>query len=197
MAAGATNPKVDAFFCDAQSWRDEFSKLRPILLACGLTETLKWGVPCYTNENKNIVLMHGFKDYCAILFFKGALLKDDDGILVRQSDNVQAARQVRFTSVDEIVRLEPVLKSYVRAAIEVERAGRTVALKSTAEFDVAEEFQVRLDQDAALKAAFGALTPGRQKAYLLHFSAAKQSSTRRARVEKCAPKILDGKGLDD
>lgn len=191
------NPKVDAFLGRAEQWREEFEKLRSIILECGLTEELKWGQPCYTFERRNIVLMHGFKEYCALLFHKGALLDDANGILVQQTKNVQAARQIRFTSLREIVELEPVLKAYIREAIEAEKAGLKVPLKKTAEFEIAEEFQTRLDENSALKKAFNKLTPGRQRGYLLHFSAPKQSKTRESRIEKCLKQILDGRGLND
>lgn len=191
------NPKVDAFLAESEKWRKEFEHLRAILLGCDLTEDFKWGKPCYTLQKANIVLIHGFKDYCALLFFKGALLKDAKGILVQQTENVQAARQIRFTSVREIVKLEPALKSYIREAIEVEKAGLEVPYKKTAEFAMPEEFQKKLKGDRLLKKAFEALTPGRQRAYLLYFSSAKQSKTRESRVEKYLPKILDGEGMDD
>jgi uncharacterized protein YdeI (YjbR/CyaY-like superfamily) len=191
------NPKVDAFLGRATKWQAEFKKLREIILACGLTEELKWGQPCYTLEDKNIILMHGFKEYCAVLFHKGALLKDPKGILIQQTENVQSARQVRFTSVAEIVKLEKTLKAYIKEAVEVEKAGLKVELKKTEDYAVPEEFKTRLDRDRALKAAFEALTPGRQKGYIFYFSQAKQSKTREARVEKCIPKILDGLGIDD
>ena len=168
-----------------------------IVLDCGLTEELKWGKPCYTFQKSNIVLIHGFKEYCALLFFKGALLKDAKGILIQQTENVQAARQIRFTNVREIVEMEPILKAYIHEAIEVEKAGLKVKLKKTTEFKIPEEFQNKLDEIPALKTAFAALTPGRQRAYLLYFSGAKQSKTRESRVEKCMPQILKGKGLDD
>ncbi|PSJ58485.1 YdeI/OmpD-associated family protein [Pseudaminobacter soli (ex Li et al. 2025)] len=197
MTETEMNPKVDAYLGRAQKWREEFEKLRSIILDCGLTEELKWGNPCYAFQKANIVLIHGFKEYCALLFFKGALMQDANGILIQQTENVQAARQARFTSVDEIVEMEPVLKAYIREAIEVEKAGLKVELKRTAEFAVPEEFQIKIDEMPDLKAAFSALTPGRQRAYILHFSAPKQSKTRVARVEKCAEKILEGKGLDD
>jgi uncharacterized protein YdeI (YjbR/CyaY-like superfamily) len=190
------NPKVDWFFKKAK-WQAEFEKLRTICLDCGLIEELKWGCPCYTFEKRNIVLMHGFKDYCALLFFKGALLKDAKGILIQQTENVQSARQIRFTSAREIVKLKPVLKAYIREAVEVEKAGVKVPLKKTKEFDIAEEFQNKLNKDAALKKAFKELTPGRQRGYLLYFSAPKQSKTRESRVEKSVPQILKGKGLND
>ena len=190
------NPKVDWFF-NKGKWQAEFEKLRTICLDCGLTEELKWGCPCYTFEKRNIVLMHGFKDYCALLFFKGALLKDPKGILIQQTENVQAARQIRFTSAREIVKLKAVLKAYIREAVEVEKAGFKVPLKKTKEFNVPEEFQNKLNKDAALKKAFKALTPGRQRAYLLYFSAPKQSRTRESRIEKSVPQILKGKGLND
>ncbi|MGE5461941.1 MAG: YdeI/OmpD-associated family protein [Syntrophothermus sp.] len=192
-----TNPKVDFFFDKAKKWQEEFEKLRMILLDCPLTEELKWGVPCYTFEKKNIVLMHGFKEYCALLFVKGALLKDPERILITQTENVQAARQIRFTHVREIVEMEPILKEYIYEAIEVEAAGLKVNLKKTTEFIVPEEFQNKLDEIPALRTAFEALTPGRQRAYILHFSAPKQSKTREARVEKYMQKILKGKGLND
>jgi uncharacterized protein YdeI (YjbR/CyaY-like superfamily) len=191
------NPKVDAFLSRSKKWREEFEQLRKIVLDCGLSEELKWGVPCYTFEDKNIVLMHGFKDYCALLFFKGALLKDPKGILVQQTRNVQAARQIRFTSVREIVRMKSTLKAYVLEAVEIEKAGLKVDFKKTKQFIVPEEFQKKLNKIPALKTAFQALTPGRQRAYILHFSAPKQSQTRESRVEKCMPQILSGKGLKD
>lgn len=192
-----TNPKVDFFFDKAEQWHAEYARLRTIVLDCDLTEVLKWGNPCYTLENSNIVLMHGFKEYCALLFFKGALLQDPEGILVQQTKNVQATRQIRFTSIEEIVEMEPILRAYIEQAIDVEKAGLKVAFKETAEFTMPEEFQSKLDDIPALKAAFEALTPGRQRAYLLHFSSPKQSRTREARIEKSIPQILDGKGLND
>ena len=192
-----TNPKVDFFFSKAKKWKEEFERLRAIVLDCGLSEQLKWGKPCYTFQKSNIVLIHGFKDYRALLFFKGALLKDVKGILVQQTENVQAARQVRFANVREIVKMEPVLKAYIKEAIEVERAGLNVTYKKTSEFKVPEEFQNKLDEIPALKAAFDALTPGRQRGYLFYFSQAKQSKTRESRVEKCMQQILSRKGLDD
>jgi len=191
------NPKVDGFLKKAKRWREEFEKLRMVCLGCELTEELKWGKPCYTYQKSAIVLIHGFKDYCAFLFFKGALLKDAEGILVQQTENVQAARQIRFTNVREIVEMEPVLKAYIKEAIEAEKGGLEVNYKKTSEFVVPEEFQNRLDESPALKTAFDALTPGRQRGYILYFSAAKQSKTREARIEKCVQQILDGKGLND
>jgi uncharacterized protein YdeI (YjbR/CyaY-like superfamily) len=191
------NPKVDEFLSKAEKWQKEFKKLRAIVLGCRLTEELKWGQPCYTFQNKNIVLIHGFKEYCALLFFKGALLKDSKHILIQQTENVQAARQVRFINVREIVKLERTLKEYVFQAVEVERAGLKVKKKETLDFKVPEEFQNKLNKIPALKAAFNRLTPGRQRAYLFYFSQPKQSKTRVARVEKYMPKILDGKGLND
>ena len=191
------NPKVDFYFNKAKKWQEEFETLRMIVLDCGLTEELKWGVPCYTFEKRNIVLIHGFKEYCALLFFKGALLNDAKGILIQQTKNVQAARQIRFTNVREIVKMKPILKAYIYEAIEVEKAGLKVPLKKTKEFSVPEEFQNKLNENPALKKAFNALTPGRQRAYLLYFSAPKQSKTRDSRVEKCMQQILNGKGLDD
>jgi uncharacterized protein YdeI (YjbR/CyaY-like superfamily) len=191
------NPKVDFYFNKAKKWQEELEQLRMIVLDCGLTEELKWGVPCYTFQESNIVLIHSFKDYCAFLFFKGALLKDPKGILIQQTENVQAARQIRFTSVQEIVKMKSVIKAYINEAIDVEKAGLKVPLKKTKEFSMPEEFQKKLDKSAALKKAFKALTPGRQRGYLLYFSAAKQSKTREARIEKYTPQILNGKGLDD
>ena len=190
------NPKVDWFFSKAGKWQKEFEQLRTIVLGCDLIEELKWGQPCYTFEKSNIVLIHGFKEYCALLFFKGALLKDAKGILVQQTENVQAARQIRFTNVREIVKIKTTLKKYIYEAIEVEEAGLKVNLKKTTAFAVPEEFQNKLDKSPALKTAFEALTPGRQRGYLLYFSAAKQSKTREARVEKYMKQILKGKGLE-
>jgi Uncharacterized protein conserved in bacteria len=191
------NPKVDGFIGKAKKWRDEFEKLRMICLDCGLTEELKWGKPCYRYQTSNIVLIHGFKEYCALLFMKGALLRDPKGILIQQTENVQAARQIRFTNLREIVEMEPILKRYIKQAIEIEKVGLEVDYKKTSEFAVPEEFQNRLDESPALKKAFDALTPGRQRGYLLYFSAAKQSKTRDARVAKWVQQILDGKGLND
>jgi uncharacterized protein YdeI (YjbR/CyaY-like superfamily) len=191
------NPKVDFYFTKAKKWQEELEQLRTIVLACGLTEELKWGVPCYTFEKRNIVLMHVFKEYCALLFFKGALLDDARGILVQQTKNVQAARQIRFTNVREIVKLKPVLKAYIYETIEVEKAGLKVNFKKTTEFKIPEEFQNKLDGNQDLKTAFAALTPGRQRAYVLYFSAPKQSRTRESRVEKSMQQILNGKGLND
>lgn len=191
------NPEVDWYFDKNEQWQKEIEQLRTIILGCGLTEELKWGVPCYTFQHSNIVLIHVFKEYCAILFFKGALLADPNGILVQQTENVQAARQMRFTNIREIVKLEATIKAYVYEAIEVEKAGLEVKLKKTSEFNMPEEFQKKLDTNPALKTAFEALTPGRQRGYLLHFSAPKQSKTRESRIEKCMPQILEGKGLND
>lgn len=191
------NPKVNAFISKAEQWREEFKKLRAIVLDCGLTEELKWGVPCYTFEKNNIVLIHGFKEYCAILFVKGTLLKDPKGILFAQTENVQAARQIRFNNVKEIEKLESTLKAYIQEAIKAKKAGLKVENKKTTEFKMPEEFQNKLDEIPALKTAFEALTPGRQRAYLLYFSAPKQSKTRESRIEKYLLQILDGKGLND
>jgi len=191
------SPKVDVFLSKSKKWQKEFGKLRKIVLDCHLTEELKWGKPCYTFQDNNIVLIHGFKEYCALLFFKGALLKDSRGILIQQTQNVQAARQIRFTNVGEIVEMEPILKACIREAIEVEKAGLEVNYKKTTQFIIPEEFQNKLDKNPALKTAFHALTPGRQRGYILYFSAPKQSETRESRVEKCARQILDGKGLND
>lgn len=192
-----TNPKVDFYFNKAQKWQKEIKKLRSIVLDCGLAEQLKWGCPCYTFQNSNIVLIHVFKEYCALLFFKGALLHDTNGILIQQTKNVQSARQIRFNNVKDIVEMESILKSYVHQAIEVEQSGRKVNYKKTSDFTIPEEFQKRLDKIPAVKNAFDALTPGRQRAYLFYFSQAKQSKTRESRVEKYIPQILKGKGLDD
>jgi len=191
------NPKVDFYFVKAKKWQAEIEKLRLIVLDCGLTEELKWGCPCYTDQKTNIVLIHVFKEYCALLFFKGALLSDAHHILIQQTKNVQSARQMRFTSTREIAKLEPVIKAYVYEAIEVEKAGLKVEYKKTSEFKIPEEFQNKLDRNKSLKTAFYALTPGRQRAYLFHFSQPKLSKTREARVEKSIKQILKGKGLDD
>ena len=191
------NPAVDFYFDKASTWQKELEQLRSIVLDCGLTEELKWGCPCYTFQKRNIVLIHIFKEYCALLFFKGALLTDTNGILVQQTENVQAARQARFTNEREIVEMEALLKAYIYEAIEVEKACLKVDLKKTAAFRIPEEFQKKLDKDTALKTAFEALTPGRQRAYFLYFSAPKQSKTRASRVEKCMPQILNGKGLNE
>lgn len=191
------NPKVDWFFNKATKWQEEYHRLRMIALDCGLTEELKWGCPCYTYEQSNIVLIHGFKEYCAFLFFKGALLKDAKDILIQQTENVQGARQIRFTNVEEVTSKESILKAYIKEAIKLEKAGVKVPLKKTSEFKMPEEFKNVLDATPAVKKAFYALTPGRQRGYLLHFSSAKQSKTREARIEKNIPKILKGKGLED
>jgi uncharacterized protein YdeI (YjbR/CyaY-like superfamily) len=191
------NPKVDFYFTKAKKWQQELELLRKIVLDCGLSEELKWGVPCYMFQNSNIVLIHTFKEYCALLFFKGALLNDANGILIQQTENVQAARQIRFTKDREIVELETVVKAYIYEAIEVEKAGLKVKFKKASDFTMPGEFKNKLDKVPALKAAFEALTPGRQRAYKLYFSAPKQSKTRIARVEKCMKQILSGKGLND
>jgi uncharacterized protein YdeI (YjbR/CyaY-like superfamily) len=191
------NPKVDGYLRRARKWQEEMEKLRMIILDCGLTEELKWGVPCYTFEKRNIVLIHAFKEYCALLFFKGALLNDAKGILITQTENTQAARQIRFTNVREIAKMERILKTYIYEAIEVEKAGLKVNFKKTKDFTIPEEFQNKLAETPALKTAFKALTPGRQRAYILYFSAPKQSKTRASRVEKCRQRILNGKGLND
>jgi uncharacterized protein YdeI (YjbR/CyaY-like superfamily) len=191
------NPEVDAFLSKAKKWQEEFEKLRMIVLDCQLTEVLKWGVPCYTFQKGNIVLIHGFKEYCALLFFKGALLHDTHGILIQQTENVQAARQIRFTNVKQIVEMEPILKAYIYEAVEVEKAGLKVNFKKNSILIFPEEFQKKLDENPALKTAFDALTPGRQRAYNLFFSAPKQSKTRESRVEKWLQQILKGKGLND
>jgi len=192
-----TNPKADSYVANAKRWQKEFEKLRQIALACPLTEEFKWGHPCYTLEGQNVFLMHGFKEYCALLFVKGALMKDPAGLLVQQTDHVQSARQIRFTSAEQIGGMETVLKAYILHAIEVETSGERVDYKKAEDFAVPDEFKAKLDEMPDLKAAFEALTPGRQKGYLLHFAGAKQSKTREARIEKYVSKILEGKGLDD
>ncbi|MGA9117781.1 MAG: DUF1801 domain-containing protein [Bacteroidota bacterium] len=191
------NPEVDAILPKAGKWQKEFKKLRSIVLDCGLTEEVKWGQPCYTVGGKNVVLIHGFKEYCAILFFKGVLLQDPRGVLIQQTKNVQAGRQIRFTDVREIVRMEPILTKYIDQAIDIEKSGGKVRHKKTTEYTMAEEFKKKLDELPALKSAFDALTPGRQRGYLFYFSSAKQSATRAARVEKSMKRILKGKGLND
>jgi uncharacterized protein YdeI (YjbR/CyaY-like superfamily) len=190
------NPMVNVFLSKAKKWQEEFEKLRMIILDCGLTEELKWGKPCYTFQKSNIVIIQGFKEYCALMFCKGALLNDPNGILKKPGENTQAARQIRFTNVREIVEMEPILKAYIYEAIEAEKAGLKVNFKKNPE-PTPEELQNKLDEIPALKTAFDALTPGRQRAYILYFSAAKQSKTRESRVEKCMQQILNGKGLDD
>jgi uncharacterized protein YdeI (YjbR/CyaY-like superfamily) len=191
------NPKVDFFFNKAKQWQEEYKKLRTIILDCGLTEEYKWMHPCYTFQESNVVLIHGFKEYCAILFIKGALLKDAKRVLIQQTENVQAGRQIRFTNVGEIVKLEPILKTYIHEAIEVEKAGLKVKLKKTADYKIPKELQNKLDENLALKEAFYALTPGRQRGYIYYFSQPKLSKTRETRVEKCIDRILDGMGLND
>jgi uncharacterized protein YdeI (YjbR/CyaY-like superfamily) len=197
MTINEMNPEVDVYLSKAKKWQEELKKLRMIILDCQLTEELKWGVPCYTFQKSNIVLIHVFKEYCALMFFKGALLNNANGILIQQTENVQAARQIRFNNVWEIVEMEPVLKACIYEAIEVEKAGLKVNLKKTAEYIIPKEFQNKLDENSDLKTAFDKLTPGRQRAYLLYFSASKQSKTRESRVEKCMQQILRGKGLND
>jgi uncharacterized protein YdeI (YjbR/CyaY-like superfamily) len=191
------SPKVDWYFTKAREWQKEIQKLRTIILDCDLTEELKWGCPCYTFEKSNIVLIHVFKEYCAVLLFKGALLKDPKGILVQQTENVQAARQIRFMNIREINKLEKTLKAYIYEAVQVEEAGLKVEYKKTKEYTIPQEFQNKLDENPALKSAFNSLTPGRQRGYILYFSSARQSKTRESRVDKCMEDILDGKGLDD
>ncbi|MGO4448581.1 YdeI family protein [Phyllobacterium sp. TAF24] len=197
MVKDTTNPEVDWYFDETQKWQEEFRLLRTIVLACDLKEELKWGCACYTLDKSNVVLIHGFKEYCALLFFQGALLNDPDHILIQQTKNVQAGRQIRFTNVQEISKMDNILKAYIHAAIDIEKSGAKVTFKKTEDFAVPEEFQSRLSENPALQAAFEALTPGRQRAYLFHFSAPKQSKTRETRVEKFIPQILGGKGLDD
>jgi uncharacterized protein YdeI (YjbR/CyaY-like superfamily) len=191
------NPKVDCFFDKTETWKKEFEKLRTIILDCGLDEELKWGQACYTFQNRNIVLIHGFKEYCALLFFKGALLNDTENILIQQTENVQSARQIRFTNLKEIAEEERIIKAYIYEAIEVEKAGLKVKLKKTEDFKMPEELKDKLDKNRGLKKAFEALTPGRQRAYIFHFSQPKQSKTREARIEKYIPQILEGRGLND
>jgi len=191
------NPKVDVYLSRAKKWRKEIEKLRMIILDCQLTEDMKWGAPCYTFQKSNIVLIRGFKEYCAFIFFKGALLNDANGILIKPGENTQAGRQIRFTNVREIVEMEIILKAYIYEAIEVEKAGLKVNFKKNTELIFPEEFQNKLDENPALKTAFDALTPGRQRAYIFYFSAPKQSKTRESRVEKYMQQILDGKGLND
>jgi uncharacterized protein YdeI (YjbR/CyaY-like superfamily) len=188
---------VDRFLDRAKNWNEEMKLLRKICLSCGLIEDFKWMHPCYTFKEKNVVLIHGFKEYCALLFHKGALLKDSENILVQQTENVQAARQIRFKSLQEIRDLEPIIKAYIFEAIEVEKAGLEVKMKKTSEFKMPDEFKKALDENPKLKSAFNALTPRRQRGYLLYFANAKQSKTRETRIEKCIPKIFDGKGLND
>lgn len=191
------NPKVDWYFDKEGKWQDAVKQLRKVILDCGLTEELKWGCPCYTFQNKNIVLIHDFKEYCALLFFKGSLLKDSDSILIQQTENVQAGRQIRFTNMQEILKKVSILKAYIFEAIEVEKSGLKVPHKKTSAYTIPEEFQHKLNENKALKTAFKALTPGRQRGYILYFSAPKQSKTRAARIEKYTPTILNGKGLND
>ncbi|KKI88962.1 hypothetical protein WQ54_29060 [Bacillus sp. SA1-12] len=197
MTNSSKNRKVDGFLKKTKKWKEEFETLRNIVLDCELTEDIKWMHPCYMYDNKNIVLIHGFKEYCALLFHKGALLKDPHGILIQQTENVQAARQIRFTNVQEIVEMEPILKAYINEAIEVEKAGLEVNLKKNTDYIIPEELQSKFAEMPALKTAFEALTPGRQRAYILYFSQAKQSKTRQSRIEKYTQQILDGKGLND
>lgn len=197
MTTSKLNPKVEAFVERAKTWKAEYEKLREIVLDCDLTEDFKWMHPCYTLQNKNVVLIHGFKEYCALLFHKGALLKDPHGILIQQTENVQAARQIRFTNVQQIIEMETILKDYIHEAIEVEKSGLEVELKKNTEYEVPEELQNKFEELPALKTAFEALTPGRQRAYLLYFSEAKQSKTRASRIEKYMQHIFDGKGLND
>jgi len=190
------NPKVDFYF-DKGKWQEEITLLRKIVLECGLTEELKWGCPCYVFEGRNIVLIHVFKEYCALLLFKGALLQDPEGILIQQTANVQSARQIRFTNTKEVKGRAAIIQSCIYEAIEVERAGLKIPLKKTKDYPVPEEFQKQLNKRPALKKAFEALSPGRQRGYLFYFSQAKQSKTREDRVEKYIPKILEGKGMED
>jgi uncharacterized protein YdeI (YjbR/CyaY-like superfamily) len=197
MTKSRKNPKVDFFFTKAKEWKEEFEKLRTIILGCGLTEELRWGCPCYTCEKRNVVLIHGFKEYCALLFPKGVLLKDAEGILIQQTENVQAARQIRFTNVRDIKEIERTIKAYVQQAIEVAKAGLEVQYKKTSEFKIPEELKSRFDELPSLRRAFNTLTPGRQRGYILYFSGAKHSKTRESRIEKCIEQILNGKGLDD
>ena len=191
------NQKVDEFLINASKWQVELTQLRKVVLDCHLNEELKWGVPCYTYNKSNIVLIHAFKEYCAILFFKGALLKDVNDILIEQTKNVQASRQIRFTNIDEIVKLEAVLKTYIKEAIEIEKSGLKIDFKKTTEYIIPEEFQIELNKNTLLKSSFEKLTPGRQRAYILYFTAPKQSKTRQSRIEKYIETIMNGKGLND
>jgi uncharacterized protein YdeI (YjbR/CyaY-like superfamily) len=194
---GPVSPKVDSFLRRKGKWRPELAKLREIILDCGLTEDLKWGQPCYSLDGKNVVLIHGFKEYCAMLFMKGVLLPDPKGILIQQTKNVQSARQIRFTTVPQIVKLEKTLKTYVREAIKVEKSGAKVPRKRTEDFEMPAELEERLDKSANLRKAFAALTPGRQRGYIYYFSQAKQSKTRESRIDKSIPRILEGLGWDE
>jgi uncharacterized protein YdeI (YjbR/CyaY-like superfamily) len=191
------NPKVDFYFTKELKWQQEITKMRAIALSCKLTEELKWGTPCYTFQENNIVLIHTFKEYCAFLFFKGALLMDTNYILIQQTKNIQATRQIRFANLAQVTELEDIIKAYIFEAIELEKAGLKVTLKKTTEYEISEEFQLKLNESAELKNAFEALTPGRQRGYLLHFAQPKQAKTREARIEKCMPSIFEGKGLND
>ena len=191
------NPKVDFYFTKELKWQQEITKMRAIALSCKLTEELKWGTPCYTFQENNIVLIHTFKEYCAFLFFKGALLMDTNYILIQQTKNIQATRQIRFANLAQVTELEDIIKAYIFEAIELEKAGLKVTLKKTTEYEISEEFQLKLNESAELKNAFEALTPGRQRGYLLHFAQPKQAKTREARIEKCIPSIFEGKGLND
>ncbi|HLK27998.1 MAG TPA: DUF1801 domain-containing protein [Puia sp.] len=197
MSKNSTGSKADFFFEKDSIWQKEYEQLRKIILDCDLMEEVKWGQPCYTFQKKNIVLIHGFKEYCALLFFKGALMTDPKKILIQQTENVQSARQIRFTNVKEITKLEKILKTYIYEAVEVEESGLKVELKKTADFKMPEELQKKLNKDKTFKAAFNALTPGRQRGYIFYFSQPKQSKTRESRIEKSIPKILDGKGFND
>ena len=191
------NPEVDWFFNKETKWHEEYSELRTLVLDCGLTEVLKWGCPCYTNQKSNIVLIHGFKNYCALLFMQGALLKDEKSILVQQTENVQSARQIRFANIQEILSNKSIIKAYINEALAIDKAGLKVELKKTTEYKIPIEFQNVMDDMPELKIAFGALTPGKQRGYLLYFSSAKQAKTRETRIEKHIEQILKGKGLDD
>lgn len=193
----SANPKVDWYFTKNKNWQDEIEALRAIALDSELNEVLKWGCPCYSLEDKNIVLIHVFKEYCAVLFFKGALMKDPHVVLIQQTENVQAARQMRFTSLEEVIKRKKIIKTYIKEAIAIEKSGAKVPMKKTKEFDMPEEFKNKLDEMPKLEKAFKALTPGRQRGYLLFFSSAKQAKTRESRIEKNIPRILAGKGIDD
>lgn len=197
MTTHNTNPKVDAYLSKIKTWKEESVKLREIILDCDLTEDYKWMHPCYTVNGKNVVLIHGFKEYCAIMFLKGSLLKDPHGILIQQTNNVQGGRQIRFTNLEQIIEQEEILKAYIREAIEVEQAGLKIEKKEVEQFAVPEELQQQFDANPAFQAAFEALTPGRQRAYLYHFSQPKQSKTKTSRIEKCMQPIMEGKGLND
>jgi len=197
MAKSKINPKVDTYISNAKKWQEETQALRMVLIDCGLSEDIKWGKPCYSFDESNIVIIQGFKDYFALLFFKGMLLKDANGVLVKMGENTNVGRQMRFADVKEIRKMKPIIKAYIQEAIELEKAGVRVTLKKTSEYTIPNELQNKLNEMPALQKAFDTLTPGRQKAYIFFFSQPKQSKTRESRIEKCIPQILEGKGLND